>query len=143
MSAPLNQDYYAVNPGFSIFDYPAQDPEVYTWHLTGNGVAAGALDLATVLPWGRVVGFFRANRGLAGEDAVNLVPRLGPKGVDTARHNANVLVRDASGNIVTHQRLVSGSMTAVEKALGYPKHMLATHTEARAVRGSICDPVTP
>ncbi|WP_443025167.1 hypothetical protein [Sphingomonas sp. QA11] len=55
--------------------------------------------------------------------------------MDAARHNANVLVSDASGKIVTHQRLVSGSMTAEEKALGFPKNMLATHTEARAVRG--------
>ncbi len=64
---------------------------------------------------------------------VGLTPRTGPKGVDSARHNANVTVRDIDGNITTHTRIVSGNMTPAEKALGFPKNTLASHTEARAV----------
>jgi len=135
MSAPLSRDFYAANPGFSFFDYPVENPDFYRWHLNGKGIAAGALELAAVLPWGRAVGFLRTELSAADKVAVNLVPRLGQKGVDAAHNNANVLVRDASGKIVTHRRLVSGNMTAEEKALGYPKGMLASHTEVRAVRG--------
>jgi len=61
------------------------------------------------------------------------IPRTGPRGVDPGRHNANVAVRDASGNLVSHQRLVSGNMTTTEQALGFPKNTLASHTQARAV----------
>lgn len=64
----------------------------------------------------------------------NLIPRLGPKGVDPGGHNANVLVRDAEGSVVAHQRFVSGNMTLEEQALGFPKSMMASHTEARAVQ---------
>jgi RHS repeat-associated protein len=59
--------------------------------------------------------------------------RTGPIGVDPKHHNANVMVRDANGNILSHDRLVSGNMTTTEKALGFPKNTLASHTEARAV----------
>lgn len=62
------------------------------------------------------------------------VPRTGPKGVDPDHHNANVIVRDINGAVVTHTRLVSGNMTAAEKALGFPKGPLASHTEARGTR---------
>ncbi len=61
-------------------------------------------------------------------------PRLGPKGVDPNHHNANVTVRDADGNIIHHERIVSGNMTPEEKALPFPKNTLASHTEARAMR---------
>ncbi len=64
------------------------------------------------------------------------VQRGGPKGVDSSHHNANVMVRDAGGQKVFHQRFVSGSMTPDEAALGFPRNTLATHTEARAV-GSV------
>jgi hypothetical protein len=63
-----------------------------------------------------------------------LVPRTGPIGVDPKHHNANVLVRDANGNVVRHERLVSGNMTPEEVALPFPRNTLASHTEARAVR---------
>ncbi|TQV75607.1 hypothetical protein FLL45_06230 [Aliikangiella marina] len=59
--------------------------------------------------------------------------RTGPRGVDPNHHNANVMVRDADGNILSHERIVSGNMTPTEKALGFPKNTLASHTEARAV----------
>jgi hypothetical protein len=72
--------------------------------------------------------------------AINLVPRLGPKGVDPNHHNANVLVRDAAGNVVAHQRIVSGNMTLEEQALGFPRNTLASHTEARAVRTMPLEP---
>jgi len=52
------------------------------------------------------------------------VTRTGPRGVDAARHNANVAVRDANGNLLSHERLVSGNMTPTEKALGFPKNTL-------------------
>lgn len=65
-----------------------------------------------------------------------LVPRLGPKGIDPLHHNANVTIRDAQGNIISHERVVSGNMTPTEQALGFPKNTLASHTEARAVRNT-------
>jgi RHS repeat-associated protein len=49
-------------------------------------------------------------------------------------HYANVTVMDASGNVVVTQPFESGNMTLEEKALGFPRSSLATHTEARAVR---------
>ncbi len=58
---------------------------------------------------------------------------LGSNSVVSGRHNANVTVRDGNGNIVSHERIVSGNMTPAEKALGFPKNTLASHTEARAV----------
>ena len=61
------------------------------------------------------------------------IRRTGPVGVDPLHHNANVLVRDAQGNIIGHTRIVSGNMTHAEQALGFPKNTLASHTEARAV----------
>ena len=60
-------------------------------------------------------------------------PPSGPKGVDPAHHNANVMVRDAAGDIKQHQRVVSGNMTPAEQALGFPRNTLASHTEARAI----------
>lgn len=45
-------------------------------------------------------------------------------------------MRDVNGNIVSHKRVVSGNMTATEKALGFPKNTLASHTEARAVKNT-------
>jgi hypothetical protein len=65
---------------------------------------------------------------------VSVVPRTGPKGVDPLHHNANVLVVDAQGNVQLHTRIVSGNMTPAEKALGFPKNTLASHTEARAMK---------
>jgi hypothetical protein len=62
------------------------------------------------------------------------VPRLGPRGVDPAHHNANIMVRDASGRLRHHERIVSGNMTPEEQALGFPRNTLASHTEARAIR---------
>ncbi|UXH76193.1 hypothetical protein [Roseateles amylovorans] len=61
-------------------------------------------------------------------------PRTGPVGVVPKRHNANALVRDADGNIVGHQRFVSGNMTPEEAAVGggFRGPTNATHTEARA-----------
>jgi len=61
------------------------------------------------------------------------IPRSGPKGIDPNHHNANVMVRDVDGKVISHGRVVSGNMTAEEKALGFPKNTLASHTEARAV----------
>ena len=62
------------------------------------------------------------------------VPRLGSRGVDPAHHNANIMVRDASGRLRHHERIVSGNMTPEEQALGFPRNTLASHTEARAIR---------
>jgi hypothetical protein len=79
-------------------------------------------------------------RTAVGTEAINLVPRSGPRGVDPNHHNANVLVRDAAGNVVAHQRIVSGNMTLEEQALGFPRNTLASHTEARAVRTMPLEP---
>ena len=48
-------------------------------------------------------------------------------------HSATVSLRRGR-NEVTRTSLVSGNMTPEERVLGFPKSMLATHTEARAVR---------
>ncbi|MEQ1933724.1 MAG: RHS repeat-associated core domain-containing protein, partial [Fimbriimonadaceae bacterium] len=79
-----------------------------------------------------------AARTASGMEAAanSVVPRLGSKGVDLLHHNANVTIRDAAGNIISHERVVSGNMSAAEKALGFPRGSLASHTEARAVRGN-------
>jgi RHS repeat-associated protein len=66
------------------------------------------------------------------------VKRSGPRGVDPDHHNANVLVRDINGKVVQHERVISGNMTPAEKALGFPKNTLASHTEAsRLLKNSL------
>jgi RHS repeat-associated protein len=67
-------------------------------------------------------------------DVNTRVKRAGPKGVDPLHHNANKTSRDASGNIIVHERIVSGNMTPEEKALKFPLGPLASHTEARGVK---------
>jgi hypothetical protein len=47
-------------------------------------------------------------------------------------HTAEVTVT-RNGQQVVKQTVESGNMTAAEKALGFPRSSLATHTEARAV----------
>jgi hypothetical protein len=73
-------------------------------------------------------------RPAVGGAAKPVVPRLGPRGVDPIHHNANIMVRDESGSIRFHERIVSGNMTAEEEALGFPRNTLASHSEARALR---------
>jgi hypothetical protein len=70
----------------------------------------------------------------AASQTQQVVPRLGPRGVDPIHHNANVMVRDASGRPRYHERIVSGNMTPEEEALGFPRNTLASHSEARALR---------
>lgn len=67
--------------------------------------------------------------GVAAGEASTLSGRV----LDAARHNVNVTVQEASGAIVSRARIASGNMTAAEKAMGFPKGQLASHTEARAV----------
>ncbi|MBN1513538.1 MAG: hypothetical protein JXB13_16090, partial [Phycisphaerae bacterium] len=76
-----------------------------------------------------------ASWSLAGRRGLPATPfrRSGPRGVDPAHHNANVMFRDVNNNVLHHERLVSGSMTPEEAALGFPCNSLATHTEFRAV----------
>src|SRR5579884_3938854 len=105
---------------------PAQQRQILT---EGSIQAVGS---ALVL-YGGVRSFLRGRVPVAPASG-EVVPRLGPRGVDPAHHNANVLVRDASGQLRYHERLVSGNMTAEEQALGFPRGMMASHTEARAVR---------
>ena len=49
-------------------------------------------------------------------------------------HIAIVNVYDSSGNRISRDVLRSGNMTPAEKALGFPRSTLATHTEARAMK---------
>jgi hypothetical protein len=49
------------------------------------------------------------------------IPRTDPRGVDSAHHHANVAIRDVNGNLISHERLVSGSITATEQALSMPR----------------------
>ena len=48
-------------------------------------------------------------------------------------HRANVRVCDKDGNLKFEGPFQSGNMTPEERALGFPKSTLATHTEYRAV----------
>jgi hypothetical protein len=66
--------------------------------------------------------------------AEGLVARAGRRGIDPEHHNANMTVR-VDGQMVQHERLVSGNMTEAEAPLGYPKSSLATHTEVRGIKG--------
>lgn len=95
-----------------------------------DGVAAGAFALARKIPVVKLTS--ELYQGLGPLD-LDVTKRTGPKGVDPKHHNANVMVKDANGNVVSHERVVSGNMTTTEKALGFPKNTLASHTEARAV----------
>jgi hypothetical protein len=112
-------------------------------HDLGYGIATIAGNIAlTVAPQAAASKFAsaarigRARKIIAAPDRTRMppVPRSGPKGVDPLHHNANALVRNASGDVVVHQRFVSGNMTPEEQALGFPKNTLASHTEARAVQ---------
>ena len=49
-------------------------------------------------------------------------------------HTAKVTVHDSHGNVKSSSIYTSGNMTEAEKALGFPKSSLATHTEARAMK---------
>lgn len=49
-------------------------------------------------------------------------------------HTANVSVTSKDGHVTDCGVFVSGNMTPEEKALGFPKSSLATHTEARATK---------
>jgi len=77
---------------------------------------------------------FKSNKSNAGVGGNKPVPRTGPKGVDPDHHNLNVMVKNSEGNVKSHERFVSGNMTAEEKAMGYPKGQNASHTEARFSR---------
>ena len=79
---------------------------------------------------GEIVIGIRASVGAATRTTVF---RTGPRGVNPAHHNVNVIVKNAEGQIVAHTRIVSGNQTPAERALGFPAGMLASHTEARAV----------
>jgi RHS repeat-associated protein len=57
------------------------------------------------------------------------------KGVVSGRHNANIRIL-SDGKTVSKSREVSGNMTAKQKAMGFPKGSLASHTEAKAIRNN-------
>ncbi|WP_412767234.1 hypothetical protein [Citrobacter enshiensis] len=46
-------------------------------------------------------------------------------------HHATATLYDSKGNVKATGHWQSGNMTPNEKALGFPKSSLATHTEAR------------
>lgn len=102
---------------------------------TGNEFSiGGSLGIHVTQSSFSLAGYTIGSPAAAESTGPNLIPRLGPKGVNPLHHNANVLVRDAEGNVVAHQRFVSGNMTPEEQSLGFPRNTLASHTEARAVR---------
>lgn len=41
--------------------------------------------------------------------------RTGPKGIDPKHHYANVMVKVANENVVSHERVVSVNMTTIEE----------------------------
>jgi RHS repeat-associated protein len=92
-------------------------------YLVSGATAVAAGEAGVALP---------GSAGAKSGEIAEQVVRTGQKGLDALHHNANVLVRDVSGKIREHTRLVSGYMTEQEKALGFPLGSLASHTEARA-----------
>jgi hypothetical protein len=136
-------DQVPINAGIIAYDLGA-DADVISASTNADLIAGTLLAGASIRPIGRISPMGVPRTGLEPisgrltavpeSPSPTLIPRLGPKGVDPLRHNANVLVRDAQGNVVAHQRFVSGNMTLEEQALGFPKNTLASHTEARAVR---------
>ncbi|MFO3707533.1 RHS repeat-associated core domain-containing protein, partial [Xanthomonas codiaei] len=83
---------------------------------------------------GMFVGGMFLPGGGYGSATKGALKRTGPVGVVPNRHNANVMVRGPGGEVLSHDRLVSGNMTPAEQALGFPRNTLASHTEARAVQ---------
>uniref|UniRef100_UPI00384DEDC3 hypothetical protein n=1 Tax=Diaphorobacter aerolatus TaxID=1288495 RepID=UPI00384DEDC3 len=57
---------------------------------------------------------------------------MSPFGSGKGTHTARVTVQKANGTSKPCGVFQSGNMTPDEKALGFPKNSLATHTEARA-----------
>src|SRR3546814_1206219 len=108
---------------------------VYSGEITPQQLLVdGVVGIGAGLVFHKPIGALTAKFGAAETAAPSLVQRLGPTGVDPLHHNANVLVRDASGHVVAHPRSVSGNMTLEEQARGFTKNTLDSHTEARAVR---------
>src|SRR3546814_8041100 len=72
---------------------------VYSGEITPQQLLAdGVVGIGAGLVFHKPIGALTAKFGAAETAAPSLVQRLGPKGVDPLHHNANVLVRDASGN---------------------------------------------
>ena len=55
-------------------------------------------------------------------------------GTGKGTHNATVTVTNSDGSVVSQEKIKSGNMTPQEKALGFPRNTLETHTESRATR---------
>jgi hypothetical protein len=63
----------------------------------------------------------------------NTLNNIFSKGVDPNHHNANVRVSE-NGKTVSKSREVSGNMTPEQKAKGFPRGQLDSHTEPKALR---------
>ena len=114
--------------------------------VTGIGDAVGvpAIAVSTTLVVGGVGNIAAGIRGLSQSMMSSGSGASGPNaaaptakgggGFSSGRgpHTAEVTVT-RNGQQVVKQTVESGNMTAAEKALGFPRSSLATHTEARAV----------
>ena len=125
----LGDGYNCVNTGNSWSCAVAAAEVICGAKIVGGIGKVGGKILGKLLP-----------KSVASKTLPQSVPRTGTKGVVPDRHNANVMVTDESGNVLSHQRIVSGNMTPEEQALGFPKGSLASHTEARAVNNTVLNP---
>ena len=84
-------------------------------------------------------------RGLGGSSPVRVpsgnrsrpLPRkgTGSKGFSSGRQpHTSQVIHTRNGQVISDRTLQSGNMTPQEKALGFPRSSLATHTENRAMR---------
>jgi hypothetical protein len=114
-----------------------------TGEVGGGGLTLSGVGAPLGIPLvGASTALIGAGGALAGHGAIKI-------GQDALDNNPNVLqakkgqmsphearmtvVRD--GKVVADKNLTSANMTPEEKALGFPKSMLAAHTEARGLRG--------
>ncbi|MBM4262842.1 MAG: hypothetical protein FJ145_15610 [Deltaproteobacteria bacterium] len=110
----------------------------------GAGVGGGssfhgtALYTAYALEYGSGVPSARTQEFIRGVQSGNIpvTSSAGAVAKTAGHHQANVTLRNAEGRVIHRGRVVSGNMTDEEKALGFPKNTLASHTEARAIRNT-------
>ncbi|WP_020116548.1 RHS repeat-associated core domain-containing protein [Streptomyces canus] len=115
-------------PGTPGCDYGAQF-DSWIAEQGGYDTSSDAYQVPTALAaiFGHTPTYGSSNRFFAGS-------MVGPTRKST--HWAEVTIRDSDGKLTNAYTVRSGTQTAEEKALGFPKSMSASHTENRVTRMS-------